>query len=480
VLAICAGLPLAIRIAGARLTARRGWSIRTLADRLADQRRRMDEFTAGDLAMRACFQVSFDTLPRLDSRAGLDPAHVFRMLGVWQGSSVALPAAAALIGRPADPVADALEVLVDAHLLESPAPDRYWLHDLLRAYAAERAQADEPAQAIEDAVRRVLVWYLRTADAAASVVAPYRDRVPLDPPEPGCEPQEFATAEQALAWVEQERANLVTATRQAAAQGLHEVAWKLPVAVMVCFDRHGYRAEWLTTHRIALDSVREVGDRSGEARVLNNLGMVLAEQRADDAVGYFQQALAVYSDIGDEKGQAKAANNLAYSYQLLGRHEEAIAALTGVLELQRQVGQRYGEAVALCNLGEAYRERGRLDESIASCQQALTIVREIGATRDEGYALYGLGRAHLDLRQPARAVELLEQAAVIHHGAGDRSGEAHDLRYLGMAYLEDGRAAEARERWERSYRLFRRLDDDAQAEQVRSHLADLGVEPAGA
>ena len=184
VLGVCAGLPLAIRIAGARLAARRGWTVRTLAGRLADQRRRMDELTAGDLAMRACFQVSFDALPHRNG-TGIDPARAFRLLGVWQGPSIGLPAAAALIGQPEWPVADALEVLVDAHLLESPAPDRYRLHDLLRAYAAERAQADEPPQAVDDAVRRVLDWYLRTADAAAGVVAPYRDRVPLDPAEPG-------------------------------------------------------------------------------------------------------------------------------------------------------------------------------------------------------------------------------------------------------------------------------------------------------
>ncbi|HEX3924240.1 MAG TPA: BTAD domain-containing putative transcriptional regulator [Streptosporangiaceae bacterium] len=477
VLAICAGLPLAIRIAGARLTARRNWTVQTLAERLADQQRRMDELTAGDLAVRACFQVSFDTLPRSQGRE-VDPAHAFRMLGVWQGLSVSLQAAAALIGEPEIPVADALEVLVDANLLESPAPDRYRLHDLLRAYAAERALADEPEQAINDASRGLLDWYLRTADAAASVVAPHRDRVPLEPAEPGGEPVTFASAEQALGWVEQERANLVTATRQAAALGLHDVAWKLPVAVMVCFDRHGYRAEWLATHHIALDSARETGDRSGQARVLNNLGMVLGEQRAADAVGYFQQALAIYTEIGDEIGQAKTANNLAYSYALLGRHEEAIAALTDVIDLQRRVGQRYGEAVALCNLGEAYRELGRLDEAIGACHEALAVVREIGATRDEGYALYGLGRAYLDLRQPAQAADFLEQAEVIHNAAGDRNGQAQDLRYLGTAYLRDGRAVQAREQWERSFRLFRRLDDQAQAEQVRSHLAELGVDPA--
>jgi hypothetical protein len=212
----------------------------------------MDELTAGDLAVRACFQVSFDAPPRSERDDGADPARVFRLLGVWQGPSIGLRAAAALIGRLVEHVTDAPEVLVDAHLLEYPAPDRYAFHDLLRAYAVERAEAQEPARAIEHAVRRVLAWYLGTADAAASVVSPLRDRVPLAPPEPGCEPLAFVSADQALRWCGQERANMVAATRQAARFGLHDVAWKLPVAVMVCFDRYGYRAEWLVTHRIAL------------------------------------------------------------------------------------------------------------------------------------------------------------------------------------------------------------------------------------
>jgi DNA-binding SARP family transcriptional activator len=478
VLAVCAGLPLAIRIAGARLTARRGWSVRTLADRLANQRRRMDELAAGDLAVRAAFQVSFDALHRPAPGDGIDPARVFRLLGVWQGPSISLQAAAALIGEPAKRVADALEVLVDANLLDSPAPDQYRLHDLLRDYAAERAEADETPQAIGAAVRRLLCWYLYTADATAGVAAPYRERVPLDPVEPGCEPLTFATAEEALDWCEQERANLVAATRQAAGQGLHDIAWKLPVAVMVCFDRHGYRAEWITTHRVALASAREIGDRRGEAWVLNNLGMVFGYQRARDTVGYFEQALAIYSEIGEPKGQAQAANNLAYSYQLLGRHEEAVAALESAVSLQREVGTRYGEAVALCNLSEAYRELGRLDDSMASSREALGIVREIGARRHEGYALYNLGRANLDLGHAAEAADLLEQAAAIHHAEGDRRGEAEDLQYAGAAHAKAGRMTEARERAERAYSLFRNLGDDALAAQVRSQLAELGAEPA--
>jgi len=477
VLGICAGLPLAIRIAGARLAARRGWSIRTLADRLADQRRQMDELTAGDLAVRACFQVSFDTLPRRAGSGGADPADVFRLLGVWQGPSIGLPAATALTGGAADSVAGALEVLVDAHLLESPVPDRYQFHALLRAYAADRAQEDEPPQQVEDAVRRVLGWYLRTADAAARVVAPYRDRVPLAQAEPGVEPLVFGTAEQALGWCEQERANLVSATRQAASAGLHDVAWKLPVATAVCFDRHGYRTEWLATQRIALASVRELGDRRGEAWVLNNIGMVLGQQHENDAVGYFEQALAILRQTGDRADMARTTNNLAFCYLVLGRHEEAVEALLAALDLQRELGLRYGEGVALCNLAEAYLDLGQYGDAIACSQQALVVVREVGSLRYEGYALYNLGRAHLELGDGAQAAGLFERSLAVHRAVGDRYGEAQVLVCIGNAHALAGRVAEARGVLARAHSLFEALGEDGRAAGLSAQLDELGAAP---
>jgi DNA-binding SARP family transcriptional activator/Tfp pilus assembly protein PilF len=479
VVAICAGLPLAIRIAGARLAARPGWKIRSLANRLTDQRRRIDELTAGDLAVRACFQVSFDALARGKSGGGADPASLFRMLGLWQGPSIGLHGAAALVGQPEALVGDSLEVLVDAHLLESPAPDRYRLHDLLRDYAAERARADEPPQVVHDAMRRVLSWYLRTADAAANVVAPpYRERVPmsLGPLEPGVEPLEFGTPAQALDWCRQERSNLVAATRQAASNGLHDIAWKLPTAAVACFDRHGYRAEWLTTHRIALASVRELGDRRGEAWVLNNIGRVFGTQRLGDAIDYFKEALAIFEELGDRRDQARAANNQAFCFLALGRYEEAVPALLQALELQRQVGRRYGEGVALCNLGEAYLELGRHDEAIARSREALAILREGGSVRDEGYALYNLGRAHLELGRLAEAADLLGQALAIHRAAGNRHAEAQVLEFVGTSHVRSGQFAEAREAWTRARELFEDLEDDVRAEEIGVRLAELGTE----
>src|SRR6266576_4766963 len=178
----CAGLPLAIRICAARLVTRSGWTIRAMAGRLTDEHRRLDEMRAGDLAVRASFEVSFTSLPPSTDKQGIDPALAFRLLGLWQGPSISAAAAAALFGVPEYSAEDALEVLVDTHLLESVATDRYRFHDLLRVYAAERAEADLLAAERDAAVARLLGWYMRTADAAATAVYPRRFNIPLDAP----------------------------------------------------------------------------------------------------------------------------------------------------------------------------------------------------------------------------------------------------------------------------------------------------------
>jgi len=469
VLAACAGLPLAIRIAGARLAARANWTVQTLARRLTDERRRIDEFKVGDLAVRACFQVSFNSLPRASGGA-VDPARVFRLLGLWQGPSISLQAAAALLGEPEDDVADALEVLVDAHLLQSPAAERYRFHDLLRVYAAEQAESEEMQQHREEAVLRILIWYLYTAAAADRLIAPHREKVQLEPLPAGCLPMTFADITSAIDWCEVERTNVVAATAQAAASGLNEIGWKLPVAANGFLNRRSHWADCITTHRIALASARQLGDRHGEAWVLNNLGMVLMDQRREGAISYYEEALAIRRAIGDRRGEAQAANNLAYTYQLLGRAGEAINPLLHALDLQRQIGHRYGESVALSNLGAAYIDLGRVDEAAECLREALAVAREIESPRVEGYVLTDLGRARLSTGRIEEAIGCLQQAIERHRRVGDRSGEARDLKYLGHAQQRAGRAALARQAWSDAHVIFRDLGDDAQAAEVRAEL----------
>ena len=474
----CAGLPLAIRISAARLASRSTWTIRSLADRLCDEHRRLDELKVGDLAVRASFEVSFASLPTAATPGGIDPARVFRMLGLWQGPSIGLSAAAALLGEDEAKVADALEFLVDAHLLESTAPDCYQFHDLLRVYAAERAVAEEPPGVRHEATQRIVAWYLHTASAANGVVAPQRDSVPLEPLSPGCTPLAFLDIRSALDWCSQERANIVVATRQASSEGLHDMAWKLPVAVLGCFNTLSYRTEWLASHLVALSSARRAGDRQAEAWVLNNLGMVCIQQRMDEAIDYFDQALAIRRDLGDRRGEAQVANNLADAYIELGRAEDALEPLRRVLSLQIEVGHRYGQGVALNNLGEAYLELGRPEDAVDDLIQARSIFVEINTLRGEGYAAHNLGRAYLDLGRSDEAVSDFQSALAVRQAAGERHGQAVTLLFLGRVYRRIGKIEDARRCWGNAQAIFEDLGDEARMTEIRVELMSLSVPTA--
>jgi len=474
VLAACAGLPLAIRIGGARLAARGSWTVRTLADRLADERKRLDELRAGNLAVRASFEVSFASLPGPELPGGIDPATAFRLLGLWTGSSVSLAAASALLGEDEDAVADALDVLVDAHLLESRAADRYRFHDLLRVYAADRARTQETEQVQEAAIIRVLTWCLHTTEAAARVISPQHARVPLDLLPDAVQPLGFTTLDQALDWCEQERPGLAAGVRLAADSGLHEIAWKLPAAAMSFYFRRSHWGDWVTTHKIGLDSARVLGDRQAEGWMLNNLGMVYGRQRMPEAVDCFEQALAIYRDLGDVRGESRAATNVANAYFDLGRFSEALEAAQRSLAIQRRAEKRYGEGIALGIIGSASRELGRFSEAIDHLQAALAIFRELGDRMTEADALSDLGEAYLGLGRVDRAIGSLNEALTIHRTIGDRYGQAATLQRLARAQQLTGDLDQARASLQHALRLFEELDDRAHAAEVRQRLTELG------
>src|SRR5580693_5876043 len=339
----CAGLPLAIRICAARLNTRSGWTIGAMASRLRDEHRRLDELKVGDMAVRASFQVSFASLRADVQPDAVAPADAFRLLGLWQGPSISSAAAAALFGTPEHLSGDALETLVDTHLLESTSPDRYKFHDLLRVYSSERAVADLSAQARDAAVGRLLHWYMRTSDAAGTAVAPHGYNIPLEPLGDDPPPLNFTGVDDALSWYDSERVNLVAATRQASFVGLHEVAWRLPAPLFQIFETRGNWVDLVTTHRTALGSARHVGNRKGEAWVLTNLGYALGMSGDSEGIGCLEQAVAISREVGDRSGESRAANNLAEVYTRLGRSEEAIDLLRRGLELSRAAGRRFGE-----------------------------------------------------------------------------------------------------------------------------------------
>jgi DNA-binding SARP family transcriptional activator/Tfp pilus assembly protein PilF len=469
VLVACAGLPLAIRICAARLAARRQWKIATMANRLRDERRRLDELHVGDLEVRASFQVSYDSLR--PGRHGIDPAHAFRLLGLWQGATISLPAAAALIGEAEGDVADVLETLVDANLLESPAPDRYRFHDLLRFYAGERAQVEESEADRAEAIGRLLRWYLDTADSAAQVIAPYRYRIP---PESSSEavPLPLATVDDALEWYDSERANVIPAARQASVLGMHDIAWRLPPTLFPLFNRRHNFADCITANRIAVDSARAAGHRQGEAWALQNLGQALAKIRDKEALASLEHALAIRRETGDRTGEAQIAVSLANAYRRLQGPEVALEHSQQYLEVLREVGNAALLGMGVNNHGEFCLELGRLDEAAKCFREAYDIWKSIGGY-GQGFALHNLGQVHLRSGQLDDAIECLTSAYRIHQASGDLLGQAHTLSHLVQAYRENGDEQAAQESTAAALAILESLKEDSEVADIYAMLAPL-------
>ncbi|MEU6786914.1 BTAD domain-containing putative transcriptional regulator [Nonomuraea angiospora] len=133
----CEGLPLAVRIAAARLSSRPRWPLRWLADRLENEQSRLDELKLDDLSVRSTFAASFRQLEK--DPGGRDATRLLSVLALSRHLHVTLPLAAELAGTALDQAEKLLEKLLDLRLLDSPEPGRYQMHGLIGLFVKERA-----------------------------------------------------------------------------------------------------------------------------------------------------------------------------------------------------------------------------------------------------------------------------------------------------------------------------------------------------
>ncbi|HEY7144490.1 MAG TPA: tetratricopeptide repeat protein [Streptosporangiaceae bacterium] len=481
VLTACGGLPLAIRIAAARLAARPAWTVAALAERLEDEHRRLNELATGDLAVRASFLVSYAQARASGAGDGHPADRVFRVLALAPGPDVSLPAAAALLGQPADRVEPALELLVDMHLLQSVAPGRYRFHDLLRAYASERVADEEDQPARDAAVWRLLSWYLHTAAAAARAINPHRTQVQPGPAPAGLTPLTFGCSDEALAWLEAEHFCLVPAVSQAARLGEHEIAWQLPVLLWELFSRRGHGSDWVGTHRTGLASARLLRDRNAEQWVLTHLGgAYVFTGQMQAAIGCLRQCVGIQRELGQRESEVRTLYNLGMSLAEVGQCELAIEPVRQALQYFREAGNRYNEAIALSGMGGIMRRQERHAEAIGHYQEALDILRALEQKGYEAAVLTELSMARLGLGQADAAVLDAATAAELCRQAGSQRDEGNALAVLGQAYRDLGDIDRARQHWLAAQEILARLGHPRAAE-VAGWLTELDpARPAAA
>ncbi|WP_195911277.1 AfsR/SARP family transcriptional regulator [Streptomyces kaniharaensis] len=444
ILAACAGLPLALRIIGARLAARPAWPLATLADRLApDGPGRLTALAAGQLEVRATFASSYLALRDSDQHTEREAARAFRLVGLWSGQVLSPGPAAAMFDRTPDEAERLLERLVDSHLLESPAPLRYRLHDLLAEYAAERAHADETAQEREAALLRLCVWYALAVESTRTILRETGQLPPRLNQAPPAPLPIFADETRTLAWCRQELTNIGEAIRQAGQGPRPDLAWRLAVWLF------GYMRTswWAGQGEDFLDQALRIADqhhdRLGRGWLLRYLGITHGmARRLDKCVQALQDALALFDD---PESKASIHCNLSVAHTAAGQADQALVHARAAFDLHRQAGSAPRlTALVVSSMADALRTAGRHTEAEDHYEAALALWRERGDANSTAITLSNLGDVMRGLGRHQDAFAALYEAQDIFERIGNISAMADNLITMARTHADFSEWPQAR------------------------------------
>ncbi|MEV6104071.1 BTAD domain-containing putative transcriptional regulator [Streptomyces sp. NPDC051940] len=500
----CGYLPLAIRIAASRLSARRTWTVSTLARKLADEHRRLDELQVGDLAVKASFELGYGQLPA-------DQARAFRLLSLADGPDISVHAAAAMLDMAADDAEDLLERLVDTSLIESAAPGRYRYHDLVRLYARGCAERDEqPPQERESALARLLDFYLATGARVYELGRP-GDRLTAHLAPRHSEGLPFGDRHEALDWMYAEADCLLAAIRQFAAGATLSRAIELLLMARNLAESGTHSLQCLQAAEAAVQAAQEADDLRGQARAHivityshtfagrfeaadehalramllgtacedpwvsgyapNERGIVSGLLgRYGDAGDCFEQALRAFRADGNRAGEASALSNLSRLHVETGDKDHAVRFAREALDIYLGLGGNLRMANARYALGVALTSAGRPAEALPQLSEALEVFRDNRMQLWDGMSLLRLAEVHLALEQPAVAAAHAENALACLKGVGGDWHRAQVMAVLGHALEGVGQPGRARACWTESVALYDQLGS-SRADDIRSLLA---------
>ncbi|MGI5159821.1 BTAD domain-containing putative transcriptional regulator [Microbispora sp. CA-102843] len=433
---LCGGLPLALRLAAARLVDRPQWTATELVDRLEDRRRTLHELEAGQTAVRSSLELSYESLAR--GKAVLDrlAARVLCHLGLLHVADVTAHVVAALVDEPADAAERALDRLVRAHLLEAAGTGRFRMHDLVRLYTIELADTRLAPEARGDALMRALGFYGPTARQASTMLDPNRVQLPW--PDVPQRPVALGSPAEARNWLEEELANVVAAASQALVSEDDDIArmgayvgfslyWQL--------SRGAHRREHLHLSRQAL----AVGERTGDPEIMSlahgQLSSALLHYgRASEAMPHQRAELELRRVLEDRFGEMRALGNMAFIHLRLDQYAEARECTEAQRVIAREIGSAVGERHSLLVGGEACHGLGEVAEALSLLSEGLALAHAAEDRYHEAVGLEILSRLYLDCGDPLNAKSSLERGLRCALEIGHRVHECRSLTLLARAH----------------------------------------------
>ncbi|GAA3567622.1 tetratricopeptide repeat protein [Kribbella ginsengisoli] len=448
------GLPLALRLIGARLTMRPQWLLQHFVDQLQDERRSLDELGLDHSGVRATFASSLNELTASPLAADRDAAIAFDLLSLADGPEISVPLVARLLDLDPRAAEERLERLVDLHLLDSLGPLRYQMHDLLRAFARERLSVRDREAERTAAIERGLRFYTAAAWQAQRLTHPWSPRQPIGEVDLTGVPT-FTNLTDAPAWFDAEYDSILALYKLASAvPGLARRYG--PSLALGLFGYLELRAYWLRM-RTMLDLVLASGPPMDD---LVTWGW-LEHDRAipDSELGHLAEsrarllrALEHFEAAQHLGGVARCCSSLSHVCERLDQVEEAIEWGERGLKLAQEAGERNALGTSHLAVGILYNRIGRRDDARAAFRASIELAdndRSLARRHRLAAGSY-LAAGLYDI-----AVEHLDAALAIYTRIDDPPGLAESRHYLGQLEFARGNYPEA----ERNVREGLRLNE---------------------
>ncbi|MFF8935475.1 helix-turn-helix domain-containing protein [Streptomyces paradoxus] len=469
---LCGHLPLALRVAANWAATRTHWSLERLAGRLADEDRRLDALSAGDLRVNSAFALSC-------SRLAPEAARMFRLLSLLPGGDFSAAPAAVLADVPLPDAEDLLEELLEGGLLMTSRQDRYRLHDLLRLYAAARHRSQDGEERSMAARSRLRHWLLDTAVLAGRWHEPDYGMPPADPGRL----VELDDRERAARWIRAEGDLWLAAFREAAELGEHKRVAEVAEAMHWFSDHWVSWGHWVEVYERAAAAGAALGHAALEAAHRNYLAWAYwaCARRHDEAVESAEDALRLAGAAGDVLQQAWAHAYLGWLRDVVGELPPAAGHYHRAMELFTEADDVNGYLQVSCGMIRVLRGAGRGEAAVETCRGIMDALADprhrdrIPANVREFTvltAVYAVSFVHLDEGRWQKAADALRSIREQFDARGwhKQAGKVH--LHLAHALARLGERAEAAAAYRAALALESRVPDDVLAE-ARAGLAAL-------
>ncbi|HWO64464.1 MAG TPA: tetratricopeptide repeat protein, partial [Umezawaea sp.] len=421
--ALCGGLPLALSVVAARLSAHPRRSLSREAGDLRAERDRFPGLTLGtDVSVEAVLDLSYRDLT---SRQ----ASVYRTCALHPGAEFGVEVVADALGEPS---ATVLADLVEANLLVEVEGPRYRYHDLLRLHALRKAEQETLEGERRELSSTMVRWYLDTVVAVEALLRPTRRRVGPRFAVPAERTGVFGSEREALRWFDVERANLRQACLHAVALGLDDLAWQFCEAMWSGFLHTRHYDDWFACHDVGVAASVRSANRAAEAQLRLQLSYSLSElRRYDEALEQGTAALRIEEESGDRGAVAAVLNQLAGIAQASGDLAAALSLLHRVRAIREEVGTP--RALAFCGrrIGQVLADQGRYAEAVRELVATVDAMTRLGDQVQRAWSMVALGKTYLRWGKADQAAATLQSALEIMRPVGTPFYEAEVLTALG-------------------------------------------------